>query len=403
MNKNWKRKFYTIWTGQAISILSSAVLQMALIWHLTAKTGSAAVLSLASCAGFLPNAVLGLFAGAMVDRWNRKFTMIGADLFIAAVSFVLVIYGLFAEIPVWLVLVILFVRSVGTAFHTPAISAVTPLLVPEDQLTKCSGYTQSLQTVGFIIGAAVAAVIYPVWSLSQIVLLDVFGAVIASAAVAAVPIPSVEKLEDPGTKPNIFAEMKDGYVALRENKSLFALLWIGAVFMLIFSPINALFPLICMGYFGGTTTSASVAEIMFSVGMIAGGAIIGAWGGFKNRGVMILSALWLMGVSITAAGLLPPTGFAAFAVLCVFMGFSAPFYTGPQMALMQEKIEPALLGRVFGLYGSISAAAMPLGLLLSGLFADTAGIHTWFFISGLAILLLAAISSIFKHVRNTEQ
>lgn len=82
MNKNWKLKFYTIWTGQAISILSSAVLQMALIWHLTAKTGSAAVLSLASCAGFLPNAVLGLFAGAMVDRWNRKFTMIGADLFL---------------------------------------------------------------------------------------------------------------------------------------------------------------------------------------------------------------------------------------------------------------------------------------------------------------------------------
>ena len=100
---------------------------------------------------------------------------------------------------------------------------------------------------------------------------------------------------------------------------------------------------------------------------------------------------------------MPPTGFAAFAVLCVFMGISAPFYTGPQMALMQEKIDPSLLGRVFGLYGSISAAAMPLGLLLSGLFADAAGIHTWFFISGLAILLLAAISSFFKHVRNTEQ
>ncbi len=127
MNKTWKAKFFTIWLGQAISVLSSSVLQMALIWHLSLKTGSAAILSLASMAGFLPTALLGIFAGTLVDRWSRKLTIIGADLFIALVSLTLVIVALFAEIPVWLVLVILFIRSIGTAFHTPAISAITPL------------------------------------------------------------------------------------------------------------------------------------------------------------------------------------------------------------------------------------------------------------------------------------
>lgn len=115
-----------MWTGQAISILTSSILQMALIWHLTATTQSALVLSMASLAGFLPNAILGIIAGTFVDRMNRKAIMIGADLFIAAVSLVLTIAALYGDLPVWLVLLVLAIRSVGTAFHTPSISAVHP-------------------------------------------------------------------------------------------------------------------------------------------------------------------------------------------------------------------------------------------------------------------------------------
>lgn len=68
MKQNWRIAFFTIWGGQAVSILTSAVLQMALIWHLTMLTGSAAVLSVASIAGFLPSALLGGVAGTLVDR-----------------------------------------------------------------------------------------------------------------------------------------------------------------------------------------------------------------------------------------------------------------------------------------------------------------------------------------------
>jgi DHA3 family macrolide efflux protein-like MFS transporter len=89
---NWKLKFALIWSGQAVSFFTSAILQMALIWHLAIVTSSALILSVASIAGFLPMALLGSFAGALVDRWNRKATMIGADLFIAAVSASLCVY-----------------------------------------------------------------------------------------------------------------------------------------------------------------------------------------------------------------------------------------------------------------------------------------------------------------------
>ena len=69
---NWKLKFYTIWAGQAVSLITSAILQMAIIFYLTEKTGSAMVLSMASLVGFLPYAVFGPAIGVLVDRHDRK-------------------------------------------------------------------------------------------------------------------------------------------------------------------------------------------------------------------------------------------------------------------------------------------------------------------------------------------
>ena len=403
MQNNWKIQFFTLWLGQAVSVLSSAVLQMALIWQLSLQTGSAAVLSIASLAGFLPMAVLGIFAGTLVDRWNRKATLILADLFIAAVSLALAIYSLYASPPVWLILTVLFVRSIGAAFHSPAIGAVTPLIVPESMLTKCAGYTQSLMSIGYMAGTALAALLYPIWHMSGLVLLDVAGAVLASISVAFIAIPTVPKQDDTSTRTPILAEMHEGYRAIRENRGLFALLWIGAAVMFIYFPVNALFPLLTFGHFNGDTTMASISEITFSVGMLLGGMLLGVWGGFKNRGHSIVLAIVMLGLSIGITGILPQNGFWGFAALCVVMGLAVPFYSGPQDALIQEQIAPQYLGRVFGLFGSVMSLAMPFGLVLSGLFADRIGINNWFTLSGVASLLLAALTYSLKAIRDIEQ
>jgi DHA3 family macrolide efflux protein-like MFS transporter len=149
--------------------------------------------------------------------------MIGADLIIAAAGAVLAIVALYMELPIWMVMVVLFIRSIGTAFHTPALNAVTPLLVPEEQLTKCAGYSQSLQSISYIVSPAVAALLYSVWELNAIIAIDVLGAVMASITVAIVRIPKLG-VQVQSLKPNFIREMKEGIVVLRQNKGLFALL-----------------------------------------------------------------------------------------------------------------------------------------------------------------------------------
>jgi len=401
IKQNWKRSFFTIWAGQAVSLITSAVLQMAIIWYLTDTTGSAMVLSMATMAGFLPQAILGTMIGVWVDRWNRKLVMIGADLVIAAAGVGLAVVALTMELPVWFVMIVLFIRSVGTAFHTPALGAVTPLLVPEDQLTKCAGYSQSVQSVSYILSPAIAAFLYAVWELYAIVAIDVLGALIACITVAVVAVPKQTEYSQ-NAKSNFFEELKEGYRTLSQSKGLFALVWISALYAFVFMPINALFPLMSMSYFGGTVAHASVVEIVFAVGMLVGSLLLGVWGGFKNRALSIIFSVSLMGIALLISGLLPMTGFLVFVLFSGLMGFSSPFFSGVQMALIQEKIQPEYLGRAFGLLGSITSFSMPLGLIASGIFADRIGIHVWFMLSGWCVIGIALLCVLLPSIRNLD-
>ncbi|GBF35439.1 macrolide-efflux protein [Desulfocucumis palustris] len=394
----WEQKFFIIWTGQAISLITSAILQMAIIFFLTEKTKSAMVLSIASLVGFLPYAVFGPAIGVLVDRYNRKMIMIGADLIIAAAGGTLALVALYMELPVWMIMVVLFARSIGTAFHSPALSAVTPLLVPEEQLTKCAGYSQSMQSISYIVSPAIAAFLYSIWDLNLIIAIDVLGAVIACITVALVSIPELS-MEQRHLKKKFMEEMKNGFFALKKNKGLFVLLLIGTLYMFVYMPINALFPLMSMSYFNGTPVHVSITEIAFAAGMLAGGLLLGLLGGYRKRIMLMVTSVFLMGFSLTVSGILPSSGFGVFVLCCAIMGLSVPFYSGVQMALFQEKIKPEYLGRVFSLTGSVISLAMPFGLILSGFFADRIGVNHWFLMSGILIIGIAILCSLVPDIR----
>lgn len=395
--RSWKRTFFTIQSGQAISLITSSALQMALIFYLTEKTNSSMTLALATLVGFLPQGVLGLFIGGWIDRHSRKRIMIGADLFIAAVSALLAVISAFLDPPVWVVLAILFLRSIGSAFHTPSINAVTPLIVPTDKLAKCTGYIQSLQSVSSIVSPALGALLYAQCTLTEIIALDVVGAFIASIAVMLVKIPNIDVANIPQSE-GVLAGAKEAYRILAQQKGLLTLLWMGALYMFAYMPINALFPLISMNHFGGTTWHVAMSESVFAAGMLLGGIVLGVWGGFQRKTTTVLLSIAVMGIALLIAGILPASGFIAFVVCCAIMGFSAPFY-GVQTAIYQEMVRPEYLGRVFSLSLSTMSLAMPLGLIAAGCFADMTGVETWFAISGIFIAGIAVVGAVLPSIK----
>ena len=201
--------------------------QYALIWYLTDRTGSPAVLSMAMLCGMLPQGVLSLFTGSFADRFDRRYIMAIADGAIGIVSLFLALAAAGGTLSTGPILLALALRSVGSAFHSPCIQAVTPLLAPPDALSRCAGWSQGIQTVSMLLSPAAAAVLYDLvvresLPLSAVLLLDTAGAAFAVLALAAARLP-VLRVGDPGRRLRIWRDTREGFAILRAKRCLWEL------------------------------------------------------------------------------------------------------------------------------------------------------------------------------------
>lgn len=388
---HWKRQFALLWSGQAVSVFTSSVVQMSLIWYITARTESAAMLTLATLIGFLPRAVIGMVGGVYIDRYSKKAVMIFADGFIAILSLVLVVVGETMEIPIWMVLIILFGRSVGAAFHEPSLQAVTPLIVPKEKLTQYAGYAQGFQSISDLLSPAAAAVLYAAFPLHRVILMDAVGAVFASALLVFVKVSRTKKEAGAG-QGGFLPEFKAGITALRDTRGMMVLMAVSAAYAVIYAPIGTLFPLVSISHFGAGVNGSAVVETVFAAGTLVGSFLLGIIGGRIKKVPAIAASIGLYGLGTLITGLLPRSGFVFFVAISACMGMSIPFYYGVRSAMLQMSFPPDMLGRIMSLVMSITRFGMPLGLVLAGSFAEVIGVDRWFAISGVLALTLSVIT-----------
>jgi DHA3 family macrolide efflux protein-like MFS transporter len=393
MKENWKRTFAVIWSGQLFSTLSSSVVGFAVIFWLSIKTGSAEILALSTVATLLPQLVLGLFTGVYVDRWDRRKTMIYADLFVALNSGLLAALFFFSEgeADILLIYLLLALRSVGSAFHIPAMQASTPLLAPESQLMRIAGINQVIFSLSTIAGPAIAAVFVASMNMTLVLLMDVAGALLATISLLLVRIPN--PLKNSNMVPHLKREIKEGFHALLQNKTILWL-FLFIVFATFFiMPVATMFPLLTLDHFRGDAYRMSLIEIVWGVGMLAGGAIMSIKVmGNLNKIVLINTMYIVLGTTFALSGMLPQEGYWFFAALTIIGGVSAAIFHGSFMVVMQTSLDPAVMGRAFSIFDTFSMLPALVGLLLTGYIADNIGITNTFVISGSAIVIIGILS-----------
>lgn len=389
MLKNINKTFLIVYTGQAISQLTSSILQMAIVWYLITETNSSNIVALSGIVGFLPQGVLGLFIGVYIDRFDRKKIMIISDLLIASASLSLSVSGFFGEISIPLIMIVLFIRSVGTAFHVPSLQAITPLIVSKDELPKYSGYSQTLQSISLLLSPVLASFFFSIWSLQAIVMLDVLGAIIGVFTLCIVNIPKI-KIDFENTKINIILEMKEGIATLKKNK-LFNFMLLGAAFSIVYIPIFVLYPMMTLSYFGKNQWYAGAIEVVFAIGMLIGSLVLSVAGGGKRKIITIAFFCFIIGISLSTSGILDKNMFIGFALCSTLLGVATPFYQGLQVVVFQQKIQEEYLGRVMSLSGSLMAIGTPIGIGLSGVISDKIGVENFFLYSGIIIVFISIL------------
>jgi DHA3 family macrolide efflux protein-like MFS transporter len=397
----WVVPFFSIWTGQALSLLGSQLVQFALIWWLTITTGSATVLATASIVGILPQVLLGPFVGALVDRWSRRVIMILADLLIAGITLGLAALFAFGVVQAWHIYLALFFRALAGTFHFPAMAASTSLMVPKEHLTRIQGANQTLQGGLNIVAAPLGALLMELLPMQGIIAIDVITALLAVTPLLFIPVPQPAFLEnvDPGSsKPSVWADLRAGVRYVWNWPGLLAILIMAALINLVLNPAFALLPILVKNVFGGGAMQLAWMESTGGIGIVAGGLLLGVWGGFRRR--IMTSLLGLIGIGLGALVIgLTPAGMFPLAIAAFFVvGVMLPLTNGPLFAIVQAAVAPEMQGRVFTLIGSVAAAMSPLGLAIAGPISDTIGERTWFLVTG----LMALVSYLIPAIRSIE-
>ncbi|WP_234346625.1 MFS transporter [Cellulomonas timonensis] len=398
----WRRDATLFLGGQTVSLFGSMLVQYAIMWHLTLETKSGGVLALAAVFGFLPQAIVSVFAGVWADRLNRKVMIIAADASIAVTTLVLALLMVGGSDDLWLIYAALAIRSVGAGVQMPAVAALLPQLVPTSKLMRVNGINGSIQSAMVLVTPAVAAAVYASASIVAIFFIDVVTAAIGIALLALLRVGRVVRADlADGEKAGYFEDLVGGLRYVHRHGFVRWLLGLFAVvFVLVVAPSN-LTPLMVVRTFGDEVWKLTVTELAFSVGMTLGGVLLATWGGLKNRMTMIVGTTLIFGALSIGMGF--STNMWVFFAIMFGFGLAVPFFSTTSMTLLQETVEPERQGRVFGIMGIVMALAMPLGMAVLGPLADRFSVESLLIATGAVILVVTVLAMLTPSGRQAAQ
>jgi DHA3 family macrolide efflux protein-like MFS transporter len=395
-SNQWMKKFLPIWSAQLFSLLGSSLVQFALVWYLTEKTGSVEILTTATIMSILPQVLLSPFAGALVDRWNRRIVMILSDGATAFFTLILVILFAVGKIQVWQIFVVMFLRAIGGIFQWPAMTSSTSLMVPEKHLSRVAGINQAIQGGLNIVAPPLGALLMSALAFYQVISIDIITAIIAITPLFFIKIPQPVRSDDGEaiTVRTVFKDVAEGFRYMKSLPGMIMLTVIAAFINFTLAPSNSLIPLLVTQHFQKGVWELSLLESVMGIGVVVGGVLLGIWGGFKSKIATSMMGVIGLGIGIGILGLAPANMFWVATAGFALAGVMMPLANGPLQAIMQSRIPPEIQGRVMSFLNSFCAAMMPLGLLLVNPVVKVAGLQTWFWCSGILTVCLG-ISAFF--------
>jgi MFS transporter, DHA3 family, macrolide efflux protein len=422
------RIFTFIWLGQLVSLIGIWMTGFALDISVLKQTGSATQFAFLTLTFTVPMILISPIAGTLVDRWDRRWTMIISHICAGMCSLILIVLVSIGQLEIWHIYLRNIFTSIIGAFHAPAYKASITSLVPQEDLPRVSGMVQLAIGIQQIVSPLLAGSLLEIVEVKGILLIDLSALLIALVPLLLVRFGKISQTADvnqDAQPSSLWQEIVYGWSYLIERPGLASFLILFTIYQFLVGFVSVLvYPLIL-----GVTTPASLGKIVFvsGIGMILGGIAIGTWKHtWQNLINPVLIAMSLSGVWIAVAGFRPSTIQIAIATLFFFL--TVPFINGSVQVIFQTKVAENVQGRVFALIGAISGSAVPLAAIFAGPLADHVfeplmafdgpwsreivgqligsgpgrGIGLLFVIVGFSILIIAMIGYQYPAIRELE-
>ncbi|MGH9754883.1 MAG: MFS transporter, partial [Blastocatellia bacterium] len=353
--------------GQLVSILGSGLTNFAIGIWVYQNTGSVTKFALTILAASLPSILISPFAGALVDRWDRRRTMILGDSVAGICSLAIALLLYFDGLQVWHVCLIIAVAAIAGVLHGLAFTASLPMLIPKDQFGRIGGIMQIGPAVAQIVSPLLAGMMLAATSIYWVLIVDfvTFLFAVSMTIIIRIPRPSVTA-EGESAKGSLLREAAFGWTYVKARPGLIRLLIFFAVFNFVLSIADvALLPM----WFGMTSVEGvgRIASIA-SFGMLIGGITLSVWGGPGRRIHGVLGFAAMLGLCLVLMGLRP--SLALITIASFGLLFTVPFINGCDQAIWLRKTPPDVQGRVSSIRMMIPWSTAPLAYLIAGPLAD---------------------------------
>ena len=361
------KTFGTIWIGQLVSLIGSGLTAFALgIWVLQ-HTHSVTQYTLIVVFAGLPGILLAPFAGALVDRWDRKWVMFFTDLGPGLTTLAYAYLLWTNQLQVWHIYIGVVFNSIMGTFQWPAFLASLSMLVARKDYGRVNGLLEFGQAATTIAAPAISGFLMYTIGLTNILLIDFATFLFAATALLLVKIPRPEQsAEGRRARGSIWKEAAFGWVFIRERKGLLNLLLLFAVVNLVVSTCGvAVLPMVL-----GFANTAAVGTIMslVGVGMLVGGLIMTATGGPKPRIYGVLGGWIMITVCFFIVGIKPNLWLVSAGILIWYI--TIPILNASSTAIWQSKTPFDVQGRVFAVRRMIAQFTVPIGDFAAGPLAD---------------------------------
>lgn len=390
IQSNWRKRTILFFVSQCITLFGSQIVQMAIVWYVTLQTNSGAWVAAFSVCSYLPQFFVSFIGGVWADRYNRKYFIIGADALIAIVTLAMLLaMPYIAAEPMLLTALLLMsiIRSAGAGIQNPAVNAVIPQLVPEENLMRYNGINATMQSVVQFGAPAVAAVVLTMSTLRATLAIDIITAVIGIGVFSLIPLPKQKKLQE---TPAILADVGIGIRYAYSSMSVRKTLIIYGLFVFFTVPAGYLSGLLVSRVFGDTYWYLTAVELVGFGGMMLGGLLMSIWGGFKSRRLTLATGLAIFGIMAIGMGI--SSHFVLYLVLMALYGVALTTVQTTITTMLQENSETSMQGRVFGLMSSLYSSCYPMGMALFGPLADFVSLQWIMVFSGIVFIMVAGVT-----------
>jgi MFS family permease len=371
-----------LWVGQIVSAVGDYYFWLAMPLAVRHLTGSIAMMGFAMMAVALPSLLLGPLAGVMVDRWDRRKTMIVSDL--ARALIVLLSLAARSRETVWVLLLVGFLQAIFSQFFQPARGAALPLIVKKEELLGANGLMQTTMTASLILGPGLAGVTIQYFGLNSAFIIDSFSFVVSALAIATIAVPHVTAGRSQALN-TVLAELWEGLRFLFTNRTLIGLLIALSVVQLGAGSLQVIWIPFLQTTFGIGPAGLGLVDGVHGVGMVVGGLSIGLlFSRFRKVSISAVG-LALAGLSILLIGQARALGWVL--VWMGFLGLLIPAISAALGTILQLVVPNDKLGRVGGAVNAIITASSLLSMQAAGLIGQSIDLR-WVY-AGAGALVMA--------------